>query len=375
MVPLIMQVTEAAQAGIAQHLGDLMNGLDPERYSQMAVLSLARADEQWIAGLRWPVARVDMRRSIRPGYDWRAYCRLLRVMRETRPALVHTHSSKAGVLGRRAAYRLGLPAVHTPHVFSFQMPLSPQRRELYVRVERAAARWCRYIICVSEAEREIALAAGLGPPAKLAVIRNGVDVRNYAHLPGRQYRARLGIAEDAELLLAVGGLRAQKDYPTLLQAVAALQRPRPRLRCLIAGEGPQKPLLEQLIVTLGLQGTVSLLGEREDVPALLGAADLFVMTSLYEGCSYSLLEAMAACTPVVARRAPGVTETLAGETGWLVGAEELPAAIGEALDHPAEAARRAERARERVATYYRMEDMLAQTVALYEACLAPAARR
>ena len=152
--------------------------------------------------------------------------------------------------------------------------------------------------------------------------------------------------------------------------MAAARRTRPRLRCLIAGEGADQALLEQMIAALGLRETVTLLGEREDVRELLGAADLFLMTSTYEGCSYSLLEAMAARTPVVARRAPGVEETVPEGTGWLVPAEGLAAAIGEALDHPEEAARRAARAHEMVAGRYRLEDMLAQTAALYGACLA-----
>jgi glycosyltransferase involved in cell wall biosynthesis len=365
-----MQITEAAQAGIARHLGDLLDGLDPDRYSQMAVLSRRRADEAWIAGLRWPVERVDLRRSLTPPHDWAAYCRLLQVMRDARPALVHSHSSKAGVLARRAAYRLGLPALHTPHVFSFQMTSSPARRRLYARLERIAAGWCRYVICVSEAERQAALAWRICPPEKLALIRNGLDVRPYAALPGRGYRAQVGVDPEAELLLAVGGLRAQKDYPRLLQAIAALRRARPRLRCLIAGDGPDRALVEQMIAALGLGGVVTLLGERPDVPALLSAADLFVMTSRYEGCPYSLLEAMAARTPVVTVRASGVDEIVAPGTGWMVPREDLPAALAEALDHPQEAALRAERAHELIAGRFRLEDMLAQTAALYDACLA-----
>jgi glycosyltransferase involved in cell wall biosynthesis len=364
-----MHVTEAAQAGIARHLGDLLDGLDPDRYSQMAVLSQRRADEGWVAGLRWPVERVDMRRSVTPPHDWTAYCRLLQVMRDARPALVHSHSSKAGVLARRAAFRLGLPALHTPHVFSFQMTPSPARRRLYARVERVAAGWCRYVICVSEAERQAALTWRICPPEKLALIRNGLDVRPYAALPGRTYRERVGVEPEAELLLAVGGLRAQKGYPRLLRAVAALRRTRPRLRCLIAGDGPDRPLVEQMIAALGLGDVVTLLGERRDVPALLGAADLFVMASIYEGCPYSLLEAMAARAPAVTIRAPGVEEIVAPGAGWMVPAEDLPAALTEALDHPQEAARRAERAHELVASRFRLEDMLAQTAALYDACL------
>lgn len=367
--PLVIQVTEAAKAGIAQHIGDLVQGLDPERYRQRAVLSLRRADEHWVAGLPCPVDRVDMRRSIAPAHDWAAYRRLLQIMREAGPALVHTHSSKAGILGRRAAFRLGLPAVHTPHAFSFLMPVSAARRQLYVSLERAAARWCRYIICVGEAEREAALAAGLCAEEKLVVIRNGVDVEAYAHLPGRDYRAQIGVESEAELLLAVGGLRTQKDYPTLLRAVAALRPTRPRLRCLIAGEGPDQALLEGMIAALGLQEVVTLLGEREDVPALLGAADLFVMTSLYEGCSYSLLEAMAARLPVVAVHAPGVDEILSPGTGWLVTVEDLPAAISEALDHPQKAARRAACAAEMIAERFRLDTMLAQTTDVYDMCL------
>ncbi len=367
--PLVMQVTEAAKAGIAQHIGDLVRGLDPQRCRQRAVLSLRRADEYWIAGLPCPVDRVDMRRSIAPAHDWAAYRRLLQIMREARPALVHTHSSKAGILGRRAAFRLGLPTVHTPHVFSFQMPTSAARRRLYISLERIAARWCRYIICVSEAEREAALAARLCAEDKLLVIRNGVDLETYAHLPGRDYRAQIGVESEAELLLAVGGLRTQKDFPALLRAVAALHPSRPRLRCLIAGEGPDQALLESMIAALGLREVVTLLGERQDVPALLGAADLFVMTSLYEGCSYSLLEAMAARLPVVALHAPGVEETVLPGTGWLAAVEDLPAAISEALDHPAEAERRAARALEMVAERFRLDTMLAQTAALYETCL------
>jgi glycosyltransferase involved in cell wall biosynthesis len=364
-----MHVTEAAQAGIARHVGDLLEGLDPERYSQMAVLSRRRADEAWIEGLRWPVERVDLRRSVAPPHDWAAYCRLLQVMRDARPALVHSHSSKAGILARRAAFRLGLPAIHTPHVFSFQMTTSPARRRLYAQAERAAARWCRYVICVSEAERQAALVWQICPPEKLALIRNGLDVRPYAALPGRSYREGLGVEAEAELLLAVGGLRAQKGYPRLLAAVATLRRARPRLRCLIAGDGPDRPLVEQMIAMLGLGDTVTLLGERRDVPALLGAADVFVMASLYEGCPYSLLEAMAARAPAVTVRAPGVEEIVAPGTGWMVPAEELPAAVAEALDHSQEATRRAERAQELVASRFRLGDMLAQTAALYEACL------
>jgi len=344
--------------------------LDTARFRQAAVISQRRADDSWAAEQPCPVERVDMRREISPAQDWRAYRHLLRLFRAARPALVHAHSSKAGFLARRAASCLGTPALYTPHVFAFQMPGPALRRRLFARLERLAARWCRFVICVSEAERQAALAWRVCPPEQLVVIRNGIDAERYcADLPGRAYRVALEVEPDDELLVAVGELRAQKNYPALLQAVAALRGRRSRLRCLIAGEGPERAALQTIIAREGLADCVRLLGDRDDVPALLSAADLFVMTSLYEGCPYSLLEAMAVGVPVVAVRAAGVDEIVGPETGRLAEPSELPQALAAALDAPEESAARARRAREMVAERFRLEDMLAQTAALYDRCL------
>ncbi|HEY3398860.1 MAG TPA: glycosyltransferase [Armatimonadota bacterium] len=373
--PLVVHVAEAAAGGVARHLLDLLTGLAPERFRQEAILSERRVNPALLAG-PWRVQQLDMRREVDPVADWAAFHRLRRLLAASRPALVHAHSSKAGFLARCAAASLRIPAIYTPHVFPFQMPVAPARRRLYVRLERWAARRCCRIACVSEGERQAALREAICPPEQLVLIRNGVALP--PPVPPQQAaaaRERLGVAAEDELLLAVGELRPQKDYPRLLRAVATLAPRRPRLRLVIAGEGDERPRLEALAAELGLTDRVRLPGEHEAMEPLRAAADVLVITSRYEGCPYSLLEAMAAGLPVVAVAAPGVDEIVReGETGRLVPEEDLPAAIADALDHPEPAAQRAERAREQIVARFGLERMLAETAALYDSCLGRSAR-
>ena len=370
MPPLILQVTETATGGVGRHLRDLLTGLDPARFRQVAIVSYDRTPPGWEEGLPWPVRRIELRRNLHPRADLRAYRELLAVMRELQPDLVHAHSSKAGFLARRAGWKLGLPVIYTPHVFAFQASACPLRRRLYMCLERRAARWGRTIIAVSEAERREALERLHCAPEQVALIPNGVRAEDYRHLPGRSYRTLLGLSEEAEVLLAAGELRPQKDYSLLLRALALLDRP--RLRCLIAGAEAGRSALRRLRRQLGLADRVSFLGDRRDVPALLGAADALVMSSRYEGCPYVLLEALAAGTPVVAVSAPGVDELVTAETGQLAAdrrPESLAACLEEVLDDRRAAQERAARAQERLAREFVLDRMLAGTAAVYEQCL------
>ena len=372
-IPLILQVTETATGGVGRHMRDLLTGLDAVRFRQAAVVARERTPVDWEAGLPWPVRRIGVRRNLQPLADAAAYRELLAIMRELRPDLVHTHSSKAGFLARRAAWRLGIPAVYTPHVFAFQAATGV-RGELYVRLERRAAHWGRRILTVGEAEREEALARRICAPEQITLIRNGVRPEDYRHAPGRAYRSSLGVPADAELLLAVGELRPQKDYGLLLEALAHLVPARPRLRCLIAGQGAEGSALRGLAERLRVVDRVTFLGHREDAAELLGAADALVMTSRYEGCPYALLEAMAAGTPVVAAPAPGVDELARGGTALLAGdrrPEALAEAIAATLDDPEAARERADRAQAKIAQDYTLDRMLAEIAALYDQCLTP----
>jgi len=263
----------------------------------------------------------SVRRAVNPWRDLAGLVELTRLLRRERPDIVHASSSKAGILGRLAAFLAGVPVrIFTVHGWAFAAHDGAPAR-LYRFADRAVEPLTTVTICVSDHAREVGLAAGTCAPERTIVIPNAVDV---AGAP----RARPG-GRERPLILAVGRLKAPKDFPTLVRALGDL--PPQSFDAVIVGEGPDRPRLEEDIRALGLSGRVSLAGERRDVPRLLADADVFVLPSRSEGHPVSVLEAMAAGVPVVASRVGGVAEQVAdGETGLLVAPGD-PAELAAAL--------------------------------------------
>jgi glycosyltransferase involved in cell wall biosynthesis len=260
------------------------------------------------AGARFLPLR-NVRRPISLWRDPAGLVELVRLLRRERPDIVHAGSSKAGVLGRLAAVLAGVPVrIFTVHGWAFAAHSGLSSR-LYRFADRAVEPLTTVTICVSEHEREAGLAAGTCASERTVVIPNAVDV---AGAP-RSSSAPRG----RPLILAVGRLKAPKDFSTLVRALGRL--PSDSFDALIVGDGPDRPRLEDEIRALGLAGRVAFAGERRDVPELLAGADVFVLPSRSEGHPVSLLEAMAAGVPVVASRVGGVPEQIAdGATGLLV---------------------------------------------------------
>jgi glycosyltransferase involved in cell wall biosynthesis len=263
-----------------------------------------------------------VRRPIHLFQDVLGLTELIRLMARLRPDIVHANSSKAGILGRIAATLAGVPVrIFTVHGWAFRA-YEPPLSTGYLWADRAMRRITTRTICVAETELESGIRAGTCDPARSVVIPNAVSLDR----PQRRHPERL---DGPATVLAVGRLRAPKDFLTLVRAAALA--PAGTLRVLIAGEGPDRPRLEAEIARLGMAGTVELLGEREDVAELLATADVFVLPSRSEGMPMSVLEAMAAGVPVVASRVGGVPELVRdGVTGTLVAAED-PGALAAAL--------------------------------------------
>ena len=246
----------------------------------------------------------------RPGHSAVFLLRLARELRRLRPALVHTRNW-GGLDGVIAARLAGLPVVHGEHGWTMDDPdgLSPRR----LRLRRWLNRWVREYTCVSaEMERWL---RGIVGDRRVSQIYNGVDARTYAPSPDRgSVRRELGIAADAFVVTICGRLDPIKDHVTLLRAFAALLEADAGARLLVVGDGPERKRLE------GQAGTgVLFLGNRTDVPAILGDTDVFALTSLNEGISNTILEAMASGLPVVATRVGGNGELVEhGVSGSLV---------------------------------------------------------
>jgi len=273
-----------------------------------------------------------IRREIRPLWDLRGLVRLKRFLARSPYAIVHTHTTKPGIVGTLAARRAGVPAVmHTVHLFPFHEETGRVVTAAYVAVERLAARWCDRIVTVSEAQRDWALRAGIGGPGQVVAIPNGVPTDRAKPRRSRdEVRAELGLGDEL-MILSTGRLAEQKGLEYLIRAAALLRHDLPGVRILLAGDGPLRGKLTKLVSSLELDGTVVLLGRRSDVGDLLAASDLVVFPSLWEGLSISLLEAMAAGRPIVTTSIASNREvTNDGEAAVLVPPKDV-ASLAEAI--------------------------------------------
>lgn len=303
-------------------------------------------------------------RPVRPATDRKGVVEIRRALRRLKPDIVATHSSKAGLIGRYAAFREGIPATFTAHGWAFAEGIPERSRRLYARVERWAARWCQRIITVSEADRLLALHFGVGRPDQLVAVHNGMPI-----VVGQQMAKP---ETQPPTLLMVARFEAQKDQKTLLRALAQLKDL--EWKCDLIGDGPNRESCEALSASLGLSDRVAFLGTRSDVPQRLEAAQAFVLISLWEGFPLSTLEAMRAGLPTVVSDVGGSAEAVAdGVTGWSVPRGDIPAvteALRKIIVDPESRARMGTAARRRFDDDFSFERMYAKTVAVYEAAIA-----
>jgi glycosyltransferase involved in cell wall biosynthesis len=260
-------------------------------------------------------------RPIDPIRDVRALRALRSLFRATRPDIVHTHSSKAGFLGRLAAHRERTPAViHTVHGWSFHDYMPKRDLVMFTAVERLAARWTDSIVTVSELDRNKGLTAGIGSFERYSVIHELNDLHPFfsADDTPAASRTRLGLPADAPVIGTVGRLSDQKDPTTFVQTAAAIAAEIPEARFVMVGHGRLRRDVERLVGDLGLSDRFLLTGVRADIPAILRSFDVFLLTSLWEGMPLVIPQAMACRVPVVASTADGNRELIRdGHNGLL----------------------------------------------------------
>lgn len=311
-----------------------------------------------------------IRRDIRPLWDASGLLRLLRFLRSEHYDLVHTHTTKAGFVGRLAARLAGVPAIlHTAHGFAFHEGSPASIRLFYSALERCASQWCDTIISVSEFHRVWAVRLGMCAPGRIVAIPNGIaEPPRNTSIGGAQLRKELGIPCGDPIAVTIGRLAADKGLEYLIEA-AALLPSACRIHIVIAGEGPARQSLTQLAVRLKAVDRVHFIGFREDVADLLSACDLVVLPSLREGLSISLLEAMAAAKPIIATSIGSQREIAGhGEMAWLVppaNANALREAMLRLIAAPAAMARLAVNARMIYQNRYTEERMLRSYRQLY----------
>jgi glycosyltransferase involved in cell wall biosynthesis len=259
-------------------------------------------------------------REIRPLSDYRAYRELRRTIRTRKPAIVHTHSSKAGVLGRLAAAAERVPLVmHTVHGFGISAVRSKIVQHLLLAAERKAAKVTDHFVLLSRENLDAGRAYGILGGHNSTLINNGVDLQPFRQARFRpELKAELGIPADAPVVGMVACFKPQKDPLTFIEAAARVLAEVPKAHFLMLGDGELRPAIESRISELGLQKAVILAGWRRDVPELFKLMSVSVLTSLWEGLPRVVPQSLAAEVPVVVTRAGGSPEAVVdGATGFV----------------------------------------------------------
>jgi glycosyltransferase involved in cell wall biosynthesis len=313
----------------------------------------------------------ELVRPVDPVKDCRALIRLYRLFRTRGYDIVHTHSVKAGLLGRLAAWCAGVPVIiHTLHGVPFRISRDFKSR-FYIVYERALGRITRCFVCVGEVLRQEMSAWKIAPEKKLTTIYSGIDFSSYApRHTALETKQRLGLTRAWPIVGCIGRLSEQKAQDYLVEAIGFLTDKYPRIKLVLVGEGGLRPRLEKQIEDLCLASNVSLLGERDDVADLLNTFDIYAMSSRWEGVGRALTEAMHMGLPIVATSVNGVVELIAhDETGLLVPPEN-PQALADGIDRLASDTERASRlgasARQKAGEFMGSERMVLATEALYE---------
>ena len=292
--------------------------VDPEEYSRETGVQI--------------VYIKTLQRETSPLPDLRALASLFVFIRRTKPEVVHTHTSKAGFIGRLAAWLARSPViVHTPHGHIFHSYYSNVRTRFFILLERLAARCADRITTLTDLGARDHVEFRIASPEKFATIPPGIDLTRFHSGSSRRAAARsaLGLRPGELLVGWVGRLVDIKDCATFLRACSHVLPSCPRARFVVAGDGELRAALDAQVAQLKLP--VQFLGNRPDVPDLMAAMDVFVLSSTNEGFGRVLVEAMATGLPVVATAVGGVPEVVQdGQTGLLVPPSD-PRAMADAI--------------------------------------------
>ncbi len=339
-VKVIHIITRLDMGGSAQNT--LLTALnhDPQRYGvclikgsshesamteaegQLVISQLANAEKLGIEVIDLP----SLVRRISPINDVRALVALFRHMRKKEPHIVHTHTSKAGILGRLAAWMARVPTIiHTPHGHVFYGHFGRSLSRIFLQTEKLLGRITHHHIALTPEEGKDYLNFGVARAKNISVIHSGVDLNCFKRSATKSNpkRNELGISPDSLVVGFVGWLIPIKGVTYLVNAMTKIVEQHPKSLLVLVGKGDDKGeeeiKLKEQVERAGLADKVRFLGWRPDVDVIMGCFDIFILPSLNEGMGRVLVEAMAAGLPIVASRVGGIPDLVKdGENGLLV---------------------------------------------------------
>lgn len=320
-VNILYCITKLELGGAQKQLLSLISLLDKDRFNvflftgregllveETRSLSLAKVKYSYL-----------LKRRIDPIFDLLSFSELYMFIKKNKIDIVHTHSSKAGILGRLAAHCAKVKLIiHTVHGWSFNDCQPKLVKTLYVWLERLTARLTHRLIVVADYDKQKGLGAGIGREAQYCKIRYGIDPDEFC-AKAKDRGQIFGIDKDTLVVGTVSCLKPQKSPQDFIKLAAMVTKEFPNVKFILAGDGRLRRRSEALIKKLKLESKVILAGWRKDIHRVYQAMDVFVLTSLWEGLPVAALEAMASSVPVVATDTGGITEAVNnGYSGFLV---------------------------------------------------------
>jgi glycosyltransferase involved in cell wall biosynthesis len=384
-------ITRLNIGGPARHVTLLNAGLQERRHQTLLIHGVVPAGEAPLAAVSIGLGIAAVQQPhlvprISLVNDLRAFGALVAAIFRQSPDVVHTHTAKAGALGRLAALlynstrrrRRRCFVVHTYHGNVFEGYFHPVANRAIRLTERALALATDRIVTVSPSQqRDIVERFAIAAKPKTAIVRLGLDLESLLQLPAQcpaSFRAALDVEPDDIVVGSFGRMVAIKDLPTLVRAFAlALQR-NPKLQLVMAGDGPMRPAVEALVEQLRIGKRVHLLGWTDDLPRLYATIDICALASLNEGTPVTVIEAMAAGKPTVATAVGGMSDMVEHEvTGLLVpprNVDALAAAIHCLAADRGRRQRMGEAARKRATAMYSLGRLVTDVEELYTTGLA-----
>ncbi len=322
-INLLYVITKLELGGAQKHILSLIQGLAQEKFN----LFLFTAKEGLLLEQALNITHLKLRRSkflerqIHPLNDLLALIELYGFIKNKHIKIVHTHSSKAGILGRLAAHLAGVKVVvHTVHGWSFHNNQSGFTYRFYVFLERFCASFSSKLIVVSKIDKDKGLSNSIGGHDKYTLIKYGINHAQYGESNSRdQARKILGLAESELAIGMIACFKPQKAPLDFIKLAQGLTGVLPKAKFILIGDGPLRGKITRLIKRLNIREKFVLTGWRRDIPRILPALDIFVLTSLWEGLPITVLEAMLAGVPVVVTDTGGIGEVISDSiNGYLV---------------------------------------------------------
>jgi glycosyltransferase involved in cell wall biosynthesis len=326
--------------GPALHVIILSSGLNKERFSTTLICGaegenegsmVQEAEKRGINLIFIP----ELGRELHPIRDIITLIKLFRQIRRIKPDIVHTHTAKAGAVGRLAAWLAGVPVIiHTFHGHVLHSYFNFAKTRLFILIERLLARITDRIIVLTENQRREILAFGIGEENRFSVIPLGLELDKFYNLEGKSgiLRKELGLGSEIPLIGIVARLVPIKDHKTFFLSAQLLLKKIPEAKFIVVGDGQERANLERLAEELKIKNAIFFSGFREDLDLIYASLSLLVLSSLNEGLPVAIIEAQASGTPVVSTNVGGVSELIKdGQTGYLVPIKN-PEMLAEAME-------------------------------------------